>query len=200
MRKPRRAIAAYREMLRWYAGNAVLERLEAAAPGCGAALGELDAAFASRGREAAWENLGGQIAPRSRVEGLLSRVRAGEIRDWNAVHEGYAAMADLYAEDKAAHAWACVRFLRGEGTAGADAKDALRDALKALAALSAKVEAEVYATRAKDYSNRFRRATFESDAEFDAVMGRVEDNSFVKKTRADMPLLRGRIEAMLALL
>jgi hypothetical protein len=197
VKRPRRSVAAYREMLTWYAAKAVLESLEGGAAALGSAearVAALEARLSASGRESAWDNLGGQIAPRSRVDELVGRARSGELRDWDAMHEGYARIAAAYADDAAAHAWACLRLLFGGG-AGA----ALRSGLSELSSLSRKVEKRVFETRAKDFSNRFRRATFESDAEFDAVMGRVEDNPFVKKTRADMRDLRARIDAILAL-
>jgi NDP-sugar pyrophosphorylase family protein len=202
IKRPARSIAAYRDMLSWYAANAVLERLEAkAGPGgdargaVSAEIAALEARLASSGRERVWDNLGGQIAPRSRVDELVARARSGALRDWGQMHEGYARIESAYAEDKAAHAWACLRL-----SFGGEAKASLRSALGRLEELSREVEEQVYATRAKDFSNRFRRATFESEAEFDAVMGLVEDNSFVKKTREQMPRLRDRIESLRALL
>lgn len=193
VKRPSRAIAAYREMLVWYAANVVVLRIEAAAArdAVAAEVAALDVRLASGGRERIWDNLGGQVAPRSRVDELVARARDGTLRDWDAMHDGYEAIAARYDEDKAAHAWACLRLLYG-----GDATSALRSALEALAEISRKVEEQVYETRAKDYSNRFRRATFESDAEFAAVMGRVEDNSFVKKTREEMPRLRERIASL----
>jgi hypothetical protein len=199
IKRPRRAVAAYREMLAWYAANTILAWLEEKIPAGGAAreileaeTAALEARLAATGREKKWENLGGQIAPRSKVDELVARARAGAIRDWNAMHEGYERIADSYAADKAAHAWACMRLSRG-----GDAKSALRGALEELAELSKKVENEVYATRAKDFANRFRRATFESDAEFEAVMGTAEGNPFVQKARAEMKRLRERVDTLL---
>jgi hypothetical protein len=199
VKRPRRALAAYREMLAWYAGNTVLAWLEEKCPAGGAQrevleseIGALETRFAGEGRERKWENLGGQIAPRSKVDKLVARARSGALRDWNAMHEGYDHIADSYVCDKAAHAWACIRLTRN-----GEAKSALRETLEELMDLSYKVENEVYATRAKDYENRFRRATFENDSEFEAVMGRIENNSFVQKARTDMKHLRERIDMLL---
>lgn len=199
IKRPRRALAAYREMLAWYSANTILAWLEEKVYGGGAArealeteMRALDARLAATGREKRWENLGGQIAPRSKVDELVAQARSGALRDWNAMHEGYQHMADSYTCDKAAHAWACIRLTRK-----GDAKAVLREVLEELSRLSRKVENEVYTTRAKDYENRFRRATFESDSEFEAVMGRIENNSFVQKARSDMNHLRERIDTLL---
>jgi len=43
----------------------------------------------------------------------------------------------------------------------------------------------VYRSRKKDHDNPFRRATYRSDAEMQAAIGTVEDNSFVHLVREE---------------
>ena len=181
LKRPRRAIAAYREMLLWYAANAVLVAPEARA-------GER-----ASGERGAWENLGGQLVPSHKLEALLDRAREGGMAGWVDMHAAYGALAAEYPADKVAHAWAVLRWLYP----AASPADLLRPALGDLMALSGRVEAQVLATRAKDYSNAFRRATFRSEAEMRAVVGLPEDNPFVKKTTRDMAALRERASAII---
>ena len=182
IKRPRRALAAYREMLLWYAGSTVLQYQES-----GADIGAI-ASRAEAGRESAWENLGGQLVNASKLEALLAKARSGALRDWDAMHGEYARLSAEYPEDKAAHAWAILRWLYGPG----DAASVLDRALSDLISLSERVESEVFATRAKDHHNPFRKATFRSEGEMLAVEGRPEDNPFVKKTRKEMAELRER--------
>ena len=200
VRRPLRAMAAYREMLLWYAGNASLEWLESApaAAALSDALAALDAP-----RVESWENLGGQLVPLAEVDGLVARARSGEVRDWRAMHGEYAALAAAYPGEKARHALACLRWLEegasSSGRVPAARKPASRvaaDAMVALGELGAKVAACVRATRAKDYDNAFRRATFRSASEMRAVSGEVGDNPFVKSTAAEMARLGARAKAM----
>jgi hypothetical protein len=194
IKRPRRALAAYREMLLWYAANAVLEaalRAEAEGKGVDALIAGLDER--ASGRESDWENLGGQLVPSSKVEALLAKARGGELRDWRAMHAEYDRLAAEYPADKAAHAWAILRMLAGTAAAPGPL---LRSALGDLIALSRRVEEQVFATRAKDWSNRFRSATFRDEAEMRAVIGRPEDNPFVRKTKADMAALRENAAAL----
>jgi hypothetical protein len=194
--KPLRALAAYREMLAWYAANAVLESLEAAPAGAlGSSLAALDAAAGKggSGRDSDWENLGGQLAPARRVEALLDRVRSGAVASWDDMHAGYAALAADYGADRSRHAWACLRLLHGDAEG---APSLLGRAMSALERLARRVEEQVLASRAKDHANAFRRATFRSEAEMLAVVGRPEDNPFVRRTAAEMEGLRARAAAM----
>jgi hypothetical protein len=216
LKRPRRALAAYREMLLWYAGCTVLNYAESfdAAPGSAldgtasrgaqgdarsdaqSAVAALEAA-SQGGREREWENLGGQLVGMAKLEALLAKARSGELRDWNAMHAEYARLSAEYPTDKAAHAWATLLWLYGTDDAGRTGGglrglDLLDRALGELCALSERVEAEVFATRAKDFHNPFRKATFRSEAEMLAVEGRPEENPFVKKTARDMAELRER--------
>jgi len=193
LRQPRRSIAAYREMLLWYAGNSIIAALGALGD---AEIGTAIAAFdgtSLRGekREKEWENIGGQLVPMPKLEALLDKARGGAIHDWKAMHAEYGRLSSEYARDKALHAWATLRWLYGER---AETKELLGLALRDLGTLSSRVEAGVFETRAKDYENRFRKATFRSDAEMLAVEGRPEDNPFIQKTKNDMIKLHRSIE------
>jgi NDP-sugar pyrophosphorylase family protein len=195
LKRPRRSVAAYREMLLWYAANAVLGTLEKVGEGkdgIAAAVASLDAR-GSAGRESSWENLGGQLVPSRKLEAVIDRARAGGMRDWSDMHAEYGALADDYPADKTDHAWGVLRLLYGHARV-----DPLRSALDDLTGVSRRVEEQVFATRAKDYENPFRRATFRNEAEMRAVVGLPEDNPFVKRTRKDMAALRERIAALIA--
>ncbi|MFA6366423.1 MAG: hypothetical protein WCX13_04480, partial [Candidatus Hydrogenedentales bacterium] len=65
-----------------------------------------------------------------------------------------------------------------------------------LALLSDFVAEEVYQSRAKDWSNSFRKATFRSEKEMFAVLGKPEENSFVKSTKKDMQSLKLAIQRL----
>ncbi len=192
--KPRRGISAYREMLLWYASRAVLERIgskEARAQGLASCLASLEGGQAAR--ESEWENLGGQLAPRRKVDEALARVKKGTVSSWGSLHEEYARLASEYELDRDRHAWACLRILYGQGEAAELARRALGD----LISLSQRVEVGVFTSRRKDFDNPFRKVTYSSEAEMKAVAGCPEDNPFVLATRKEMSALRERAQAVL---
>jgi len=57
--------------------------------------------------------------------------------------------------------------------------------------------AEIYATREKDYSNPFRKMVYESTEEMDAVVGRLEDNSFIKQEKEAAGKYRREVQKVL---
>lgn len=44
---------------------------------------------------------------------------------------------------------------------------------------------EIHKTRAKDYQNRFRQMVYENEAERDAVVGSLADNTFIQQQQAE---------------
>ena len=200
--KPARAWKAYREILLWYAAGGLVEYCastgriggSAIASSNGDTLGLFDLLVTELGsgkRENNWENLGGQLVPLPALNALLERVSAGEIPTWREMHEEYGFLALRYPREKASHAWAVLAQLYAgiESDKAYNAFDFGRELLtKALGdfeRLADRVEEAVYRSRKKDYENPFRRATFRSDAEAEAVMGNAERNGFVLKTRKD---------------
>lgn len=190
IQKPRRAYKAYRHMLRYYAVRTLIayfsERPEARFE---------DARDVLEGpRVTEWENLGGQLAPRERVDALVARVKDGGIASWDEQHAEYAKLWAEYPLDKAQHAWATLCELKG-------APDLWRESfVKEVSRFSETtrfIEEQVYLTRSKDFANRFRRATFRGDDEMRAVIGSPEGAPFIRQVRSEMERWRARVDALL---
>ncbi len=129
-----------------------------------------------------WTNVGGQLIRKSALDKLIAQIHSGKVRTWGQIHEFYRRQAEGYPADKLHHALAALReitgaTLRKAGPAGFAAL--LRRAI----ATRDWMTAEIYATREKDYSNPFRKMVYESTEEMDAVIGRLEDNSFIKQEK-----------------
>jgi NDP-sugar pyrophosphorylase family protein len=188
--KPSRAWKAYREILLWYALSTLVER-------AGADFPTLSRLLECDGRETAWDNLGGQLAPCPKIETVLALAREGTLPTWREMHAEYVSLASDYPLDKARHAWAILAWL-ASGTHRPVSLSELRDAVERFSILTRKVEEEVWRSRKKDYDNRFRRSTFRSAQELEAVLGRPEKNTFILKTKMDMAALREKAAAFLA--
>ncbi|HPE88801.1 MAG TPA: DUF4954 family protein [Spirochaetia bacterium] len=190
IQKPRRAYKAYRHLLRWYAMRVLIayfaERPDATFQDAG------DVLSGERVRE--WENLGGQLVPRAKVEALVADVKDGKVGGWGEIHAEYARLWAEYPLDKAQHAWATLCDLLGvvDLEEAAFAKEVTR-----FMDTTRFVEEQVYLTRRKDYVNGFRLATFRGEGEMRAVLGTPESASFVRQSRAEMERWRARADALL---
>ena len=205
LRKPCRAYKAYKDMLLWFAGREVLNYASSHPDDSGwEALSKVLVPDSHNGLTMEWENLGGLLVSRARLEEVLRKAEAGAYPTWKEFHEEYASLSTIYPLDKLRYAWAVLGWLypAGEnakpGTAGLSgpSKNTFLRALEDLAALTDFVAQQVYQSRAKDWSNSFRKATFRSEEEMFAVLGRPEENSFVKSTREDMKTLKAAIRSL----
>ncbi|MGB4572581.1 MAG: DUF4954 family protein [Rectinemataceae bacterium] len=193
--KPVRAWHAYREMLLWYAGETVIRFAAPLAPKPDRdALAKVLESAADSCTLDSWENLGGMLVAIPRLDELLEKTASGAVPTWYEMHAEYHRLSAAYALDKIRHAWSVLGALypdcaEGHGCGPDDKGWAM--ALRDFSALTEKVERSVYESRAKDWNNKFRKATFRSEAELLAVMGKPEDNSFIRKTQAEMKQLRG---------
>jgi NDP-sugar pyrophosphorylase family protein len=124
-----------------------------------------------------WVNMGGQLVPAAKVDGLRAAIRAGLYNTWEEIHDQYETWWKEYPRDRAENAYAVLRKITGQRTIdGALWNTLLYEALET----RKYVEEQVYITKKKDYTNFFREITYRNLAERDAVLGKVEDNSFIK--------------------
>ena len=59
---------------------------------------------------------------------------------------------------------------------------------------------EVYQSRKKDYDNKIRNCTFRNEEEKIAVIGNIDDNSFVKQIRKETEEYISRIEKVISMI
>jgi hypothetical protein len=195
--KPLEAIAAYRQMLRWYAAKTLAAFLDERpeldfnglctlleAPLLEAPLLEAPLLAESNApRISEWVNMGGQIVPAFRVDQLRQDIGAGKYRSWDEIHRIYDLWYDAYPLDNARHAWAVLALLEG---ASAEAGAALlKQELSASVEIHKWITHQVYKTRAKDYHDPFKKATFRNPAEMEQVLGKIDESAFVRLSRAE---------------
>ena len=186
--KAREGYHAYRQMLHYYGVTNLLDWMEAHPK---SRLADLRKALAAA-RVTEWDNLGGQLVRLRDVERLRTRIGAGRLGSWKAIHAAYDKLWQAYPRDKRRHACATLRDLLGVR----DLTPALwRRALDEGLAIQRHVCEQVYASRRKDYRNAFRQATYRSPAEMRAVVGTAEDNSFVKQVRRETDAFAKRVAA-----
>ena len=129
-----------------------------------------------------WVNAGGQLIREDEYDRLRSRIGAGELTSWHAIHAEYDRLWERYPFDRAEHAYSVLCRLAGvSALTGAQWQTYLDEALR----LNRYIEAQVLITKKKDYTNHFRDITYRNRAERDAVLGHVEDNAFVQQSKLD---------------
>ena len=54
----------------------------------------------------------------------------------------------------------------------------------------------IYDSRAKDYSNPFRKMVYETNEEMNKVLGRLEDNSFIQQQMGALDELKKEVKSV----
>jgi carbonic anhydrase/acetyltransferase-like protein (isoleucine patch superfamily) len=172
-----KAWKAYRQMLLYYGVSTVAEYLAT----YGIHYGYFAAQNASRA-SLAWVNMGGQLVPESRVDGLRAGIRSSLFNSWDDIHAQYEQWWAAYPKDKAENAYECLKIVTGSREISTERWNSLIEEAKAIRDY---IEEQVYVTKKKDYTNAYRGITYRNEAERDAVLGTVEDNSFIKTAKKD---------------
>src|SRR5690606_11578550 len=129
-----------------------------------------------------FENIGGQLVPKIKLDTLLADIRDDKILSWKDAHARYHAWSDLYLEDKFKHAVASLAELTGRSPASWDAPFMINLVEEALETRRW-IFAEIEGSRSKDYQNPFKQMVYDSYQEMEEVVGRLEDNDFINRER-----------------
>jgi len=181
---------AYRQMLVFYGVKSVATYLSTFAIHYGYFAAQVPSEVGM-----GWVNMGGQLVPEIKVDSLRAGIRTGLFDSWKDIHDQYEVWWNAYPRDRAENAFEVLRTVTGERTIGEARWNGLLDE----AVLTRKyIEEQVYITKKKDYTNYFREITYRNDAERDAVLGKVEDNAFIKTAQKETAAFNEMIEKVRA--
>ena len=176
--KPLEAIAAYRQMLRYYAVKTIAAFFDLQPSLDYNNLCGLLGSPAPKERIKDWENFGGQIVPAFRVDKLREEIGKGQYKNWDEIHRVYDLWDNEYPLDKCRHAWSALALLH-ETDKAPDAAG-FKTELTAVHDVRRWIDRQIFKSREKDYHNQFKKATFRNKEEMEQVLGKPGDNSFIR--------------------
>ena len=139
-----------------------------------------------------WVNAGGQLIQKNEMDNLRKKIREGKIQSWEHLHKIYEELAENYLQQKIMHAVASLCEIKnlkpGELT-----KEDLNNLFSYAIETKEWIAEKIHESRAKDYSNTFRKMVYENDMEMDKVLGRLEDNSFIGNQRDELNIFKNKI-------
>jgi hypothetical protein len=143
-----------------------------------------------------WVNAGGQLIRDSELQKLLQQIRTGKIREWKQVHEFYSQQGQNYAQDKLVHALAALKQIQGKSLKRIG-KEGLGNLFRKAIQTKEWMTKGIYTSRAKDYTNPFRKMVYDSPEEMNAVVGALSDNSFIRQEKAALSKYRKETETLI---
>jgi hypothetical protein len=143
---------------------------------------QLVSEFSNMSGRGEWLNIGGQLIPKNSVNELRNKIRSGELNAWEDVHEFYTHQGSTYSQQRLFHAFASILELKS-CSLNALSADMLIALIDEAILTKEWMTANIYESRAKDYHNPFRKMVYDNALEMEAVMGSLEDNSFIQQQR-----------------
>lgn len=142
-----------------------------------------------------WLNIGGQLMPVTEVQSLKEKIKKGSIKSWDNVHAFYTAHGNRYQQQKLVHALASLAEINNINLKKLDKAgfDSLLDATISTKEWMAK---GIYGSRAKDYSNEYRKMVYDTKEEMDKVIGKFEENSFIKQQQEELAAFKNEIASL----
>ena len=145
-----------------------------------------------------WLNVGGQLIPETSVRSLIRSVHNGKTGGWNDVHVFYAAESRKYPARKFRHAFASLLEIL-EISPARFSRRRFRELLQEALNTQDWINTGILASRAKDYSNPFRKMVYDTEKEMDKVIGKLSDNVFIRQQQEAFAAMTARVQELLSL-
>ncbi|MDD2792998.1 MAG: DUF4954 family protein [Sediminibacterium sp.] len=190
-----KVLAAYQvfeDIVRFYGVKNLLELIHEQQPANLAELRKLIPAKISRGN---WVNIGGQLMPESDLNDIKNKILKHKIRSWDDLHEQYRIKGQAYPKQKQLHALAALSDISQLPLNKLD-EHQLAYLLNGAITTKEWVTKGIHDSRAKDYSNPFRKMVYESFSEMNEVVGKLENNSFIKDQNNQLATFKKEIQAL----
>lgn len=177
VKKVRESVDLFKELIVYYGVCRLTEHIRTENP---VDFGEIKRNIPAGSGRTEWINTGGQLILKSAVEGLREDIKSGRINSWEEVHDFYRVNGERYERDKLHHAVCSlleIENVRWEEADRNHLKDWLIRALKTREWLTR----GICESRQKDYDNPFRKMMYRSEDQMNAVVGKLEDNVFIRE-------------------
>jgi hypothetical protein len=126
-----------------------------------------------------WINAGGQMIRKSSLDKLVKNIKDNSVCNWNDIHQFYKTEADRYPAEKLYHALDILNQVQGISVKSINFPEFSALLLESVATAEW-ITNGIFRSREKDYVNPFRQMVYDNQAEMDKVLGKLDENSFIK--------------------
>src|SRR5215203_438108 len=149
-----------------------------------------------RARRNNWLNIGGQLFPQPAVTTFKKDIYSAKIKNWGDVHSFYNVNSQIYPEQKLQHSFASLLEILQLKPADFD-KKIFKELIQQAVTSREWMVKGIFDSRAKDYHNPFRKMVYDNRKQMETVIGKLDENSFIKKQIAEMKSYRERAKELL---
>ena len=167
----------YRRIVKYFAVDSIMSWVKK--NGGDVLTGKEIAALSEIPLHTAWSNAGGQVIPDAELDVLFEKIKDGGICCWDEVHGFYDEVQEHYVEYKARYALHLLEMLYSRPVMDFT-PEIFSDITEDVLAVSDHMLSSSFSSREKDYTDFFRTVTFRNKEEMEAVLGTIEDSSFLR--------------------
>ena len=131
--------------------------------------------------------------PEKKVEELKTSVKKGNFKSWEDIHTFYSVQGEQYTQYRLQHAFASLLESLDIDPASFD-KSSFAESLMHLIKIKEQLTQGIFKSREKDYTNPFRKMVYENNKEMEKVLGKLEDNSFIKQQNEVLRQLKKNVK------
>ena len=187
------AVLIFKELIIYYG---VMEILEHITNNKFADFAALKKTLSAKIQRSEWLNVGGQLIQKAEIENVKRNIKSGKVKSWVELHNFYRQQGIAYTTDKLNHAYTSLLEILNI-TPRQFTPLLLKELLKQALNTKEWMCKGIFDSRAKDYSNPFRKMVYETNEEMNKVIGRLEDNSFIQQQLADLDVMKKQVKSVL---
>jgi len=191
--KAGRAAALFRELITYYATTTLANHISEKKISRYAGLAK---SLPKKPVRNNWINMGGQLVPENSLQQIITAITSGRAKSWDDVHRYYKQNEDRYSEQVLQHAFASLLEVNNWKAADFN-KARLVELLQGAVKTKEWLTKEIYQSRAKDYTNPFRKMVYGTPKEMDKVLGRLQENTFILEQRKELASFKRKINAII---
>ncbi|MBK8610442.1 MAG: DUF4954 family protein [Chitinophagaceae bacterium] len=187
------AISIFKELIQYYGTVEILNHILANKI---TDFTVLKKSLSAQIRRSDWLNIGGQLIQRTEIENVKRLIKSGDLKSWDELHDFYRKQGQRYPADRLNHGYTAlleILNITPKQFTPALLTTLLQQALQTKEWMCK----GIFDSRAKDYSNPFRKMVYDTNKEMDKVLGKLEDNSFIQQQLADLELMKKQVKAVL---
>ena len=187
------SIAIFKDLVQYYGTIQLLEHIK---DNNFTNFDDLKKTIFAKLQRSEWLNIGGQLIQKSAIDKLQQTIINGKTKSWDDVHDFYGVQSAAYNNDKINHAYTSLLEILN-----ITSRQFTGEVFKNLL-LQAVITREwmckgIYDSRAKDYTNPFRKMVYDNNEEMNNIIGKIENNAFIQQQTGQLFDLKKQIKAII---
>ncbi|MBS1509988.1 MAG: DUF4954 family protein [Bacteroidetes bacterium] len=186
------ALHIYKELVQYYGTTVLLKHFQ---KNKFAGFDAFKKTLSAKIQRSEWLNVGGQLIQKTDIDLFKRNVKSGKIKSWDDVHDFYRQHGLAYETEKLHHAYTSlleILTITSKQFTPALFKTLLQQAIDTKEWMSK----GIFESRAKDYSNPFKKMVYDNANEMNTVVGRLEDNSFIQQQLGELDAMKKQVKSI----